>query len=642
MTTLFAAINTYPDVLYCAVAPSTIDVENTSAADFDGALTLVEGDRVLVQSGANAGVYLVHIGFFTTLTVDPHFAVWEGATIKCIRSAGSPIYQQTAETGAATPVFAPTAIRFSTLDAGSLVGGAGTALDVANASVSSATYLDLLDITFPSNTRTAAEFAVVLDGAPQYFSNAGTPPTSQRITLTQGTHTIAINRGNSLIDGVLSAVVRSGPASVQTDGNIAFSPAARRLVDFIVVGDSICNGANTTHPTTDAWPALVRAAQPTWNVALIGGGGWSLYADASTETLCNALVARIVLAQSGAPNTIIWIALGYNDMAQGHWTSDAYQRSMQRLVAKLHNQLPLAQIYVQAPLTATVDTGLPAFRTAASNACTGIANVTYVNGATLVTELGVDGIHPNTAGHALLSPQIQAIATEFNLGKLSSTLAAVQLIPGYYTIDGSTRVNSLIDLSGNGHNFASPTETQRPAFLATDGPNSTASMQGNRTNVVHTLMTTMPAWVTKFTKIVIVKWAAAVGGEYHFAMDDTTPGACALDQDGAGAIEVRTSGGATQLSGTTPSGWHIYEIYDDGSGSATSYVRVDGGTPIPFTSPSSNVSAGLCLFAHGSGTAHVANGLSLFGAALCTGQLSPQDRSILKGYLLTLGLSTAY
>jgi len=105
ISSVFSTLNRYRDVQYVASSPSTVDPASCTYADFDGAtVDKFANLRVLIPSGDNVGVYSVDSGG-TSLTLDPHFVCYEGATIRCLGSAARPTYRQIAANGSVTPTF---------------------------------------------------------------------------------------------------------------------------------------------------------------------------------------------------------------------------------------------------------------------------------------------------------------------------------------------------------------------------------------------------------------------------------------------------------------------------------------------------------------------------------------------------------
>jgi lysophospholipase L1-like esterase len=150
----------------------------------------------------------------------------------------------------------------------------------------------------------------------------------------------------------------------------------------------------------------LRQLRGTDSTMLEAWGARSLYDDGVDAAARAAFTSRI----AGYSPGIIWLAIGTADYLAAPWTAANFQTAYADLLVKLHAALPSASIYAQSPvtlsaaleLTANAQGDLPsAYRTAISNACSGKAYVTFVDGSgfILVTDLDADGVHPNTTGH---------------------------------------------------------------------------------------------------------------------------------------------------------------------------------------------------------------------------------------------------
>jgi lysophospholipase L1-like esterase len=174
---------------------------------------------------------------------------------------------------------------------------------------------------------------------------------------------------------------------------------------LVVYGDSISVGFSVTAPQSEAYVNLLRGTY-TGRVTAYGRGNLQFKTECETEPMRAVVAARIAGMLDGTVTNQVWIALGYND--NGVWTPSELQIAYADLLDKIHALKPTAVIFAQSPLTATVDTGLPAIRTAISNACTGRAWATHVDGTTIAAALGGDGIHPTTAGNVTIAAAITA------------------------------------------------------------------------------------------------------------------------------------------------------------------------------------------------------------------------------------------
>lgn len=176
--------------------------------------------------------------------------------------------------------------------------------------------------------------------------------------------------------------------------------------DSISVGDG--DGASNNAPKNGWIPQLRGMRGTTYPIIAAGAGGLSLYDDSASGFA--AIVAHAVIANPAE----IYICIGTNDFGLNRQTSSAFQTQMGTFLTALHTALPSAHITLQTPLlrTDTTTNGLgetlPAYRTAATNAASGRAYVTVIDGTTVMTTggLSADGLHPSTAGHLTIATYI--------------------------------------------------------------------------------------------------------------------------------------------------------------------------------------------------------------------------------------------
>lgn len=185
--------------------------------------------------------------------------------------------------------------------------------------------------------------------------------------------------------------------------------AAERL---LIYGDSITVGDGCGETVQeDAWAVLVRQSF-SGSVALEAWGSRSLHEDCNTSGLRAEFVAKVAKRNP----TILWLAIGTNDYGlDDTWSAADFGTAYAALLDDLHTALPGAAIYAQTPIlrssepeNAFGDT-LGEYRTAISNACTGRAWVTLVDGsAFLTTDDLADGTHPNVTGHGKIATAVLA------------------------------------------------------------------------------------------------------------------------------------------------------------------------------------------------------------------------------------------
>lgn len=184
---------------------------------------------------------------------------------------------------------------------------------------------------------------------------------------------------------------------------------------ILVYGDSIATGSVADPITTNAWSMKLRQLYaPTGSVMQESWNGRGLFHDGVDAAARQAFVDHI----AGYAPSIIWLAVGANDYYRdgGLWSAASFETAYADLLDKLHTALPNAAIYAQTPIVMTSEAAnanfantLGNYRTAISNACSGRAWATLVDGTTFVltTDLA-DGIHPNNAGHTKVYDAVKA------------------------------------------------------------------------------------------------------------------------------------------------------------------------------------------------------------------------------------------
>lgn len=227
---------------------------------------------------------------------------------------------------------------------------------------------------------------------------------SQRIFLGPGNKEVALVNGPQSVPGsVIGTWVKSITA------NAAITPLTpTQTGGLLVYGDSIAVGSAADPVMESSWFAIVREAY-SGPSCLEATGSRQLYDDAASGTLRAAFVARLATLSP----SIIWLAIGTNDYNFANWNATDFGTAYAALLSDIHTALPSAQIYAQTPLTRFLETANLAgstcgdYRTAISTAASGKAYVTVVDGSAIlsVSDLA-DGVHPTTAGHALVAAAV--------------------------------------------------------------------------------------------------------------------------------------------------------------------------------------------------------------------------------------------
>ena len=239
------------------------------------------------------------------------------------------------------------------------------------------------------------------------------------VNLAAGTKDVQFIAGYT--DELAGLVEGSYLVGVTLHGGTFASPQTTSTASRMVIwGDSISVGANASAPTNNSWTMKLRALRAPSSTMSEGWGHRSLFDDGPDASSRQALVDRI----AGYSPSIVWLAIGTNDygLDGGLWSAASFQTAYADLLVKLNAALPSAAIYAQSPVDRATETAnanfsntLGAYRTAISNACSGKAYVTFVDGTAFLnpaTDLDADGIHPDTDGHTLI---YEAVATQLGL-----------------------------------------------------------------------------------------------------------------------------------------------------------------------------------------------------------------------------------
>lgn len=227
--------------------------------------------------------------------------------------------------------------------------------------------------------------------------------------------TISLPVGSKTVEFVNSATTKPSTTILSTyitsigySGNLSIVQPVSYSRKIAFIGDSITVGANATIASLHGYVGIIRTENQDKNIITEGYGYASLKDYDTTD-----LIARL---QANGVNEV-YIALGTNDYGLNKWAAIAdFQTTYSNFLIALNTTLPTCRIIAQTPLSRTIETAngngitMAQFRTAISNACNGKAYVQLVDGTTLLTTADLaDGVHPTTAGHAILANNIQAI-----------------------------------------------------------------------------------------------------------------------------------------------------------------------------------------------------------------------------------------
>lgn len=178
------------------------------------------------------------------------------------------------------------------------------------------------------------------------------------------------------------------------------TPAARPSGILAVQGDSISHGFLATK-TTDSWAYKLAVAKGRRLLNEANGSNTAVAAQANS------------LAGSGADRVTYMI--GYNNFV-AQTALATFQAAVEGWINNAEAALPSAKIYVISPIyspnTGTIT--LAQYRTSVQAAVTaaGGANVTYVNGLSIMTNSNdrlADTIHPNDLGGSEINTNLAAV-----------------------------------------------------------------------------------------------------------------------------------------------------------------------------------------------------------------------------------------
>jgi len=223
-------------------------------------------------------------------------------------------------------------------------------------------------------------------------------PGSKTIELVNGPQSTPTSHAGTWVTNVKANAEINIQSPVQTGG-------------LLVYGDSIAVGQSAAPVMQLCWFAQVKESYP-GPATLEAQGSRALWNDAVDETARAAFVSRLASIEPA----VIWLAIGTNDYGLNRWTAAEFESAYTLLLADLHAALPDAVFYAQTPIVRTIETAntkgstMAQYRTAISTAASGKAYVTVVDGTAFMTTASLsDGVHPNTAGHALYANAVKAV-----------------------------------------------------------------------------------------------------------------------------------------------------------------------------------------------------------------------------------------
>lgn len=216
--------------------------------------------------------------------------------------------------------------------------------------------------------------------------------------------------GSTIIGMYLQAIGFSGPAT-------QIFPEDDATERVIVLGDSIDVGDGARLTLANGWVLRTRRALPSTTTLAVEGYGFGSLWDFAGDGTKRAATIALLETYSPAPTRLL-VHVMTNDYGLNRQTAADYGAALAAFLDDLNAEFPDLVVIVRGALVRAVETAnslgdtLGAYRTAASNACSGRAWATYIDGSTALTTSDLrDGVHPTDDGHAKLSTW--ALTNEF-------------------------------------------------------------------------------------------------------------------------------------------------------------------------------------------------------------------------------------
>jgi lysophospholipase L1-like esterase len=235
--------------------------------------------------------------------------------------------------------------------------------------------------------------------------------------LPQGVKTVDVYGGASGLNGpIVGTSVKAIYAPSQNVLEPTAAPRPGRRVG--VYGDSIAAAGgglqNTFTGADSAWQVLGTNYQNSQLVPIIiAYGGRAFSMDCANSAGVTAFVNSLLELNLDD----LFMAIGTNDYSLASWASvAAYGTQLSALITALHAAAPATRIWVQSPLSRTVETAnaqgwtMPQLRTQIQTTASGFSYVTFCDGSTVLGNTYVetsDGVNPNQVGTAAYAGAIR-------------------------------------------------------------------------------------------------------------------------------------------------------------------------------------------------------------------------------------------
>lgn len=230
------------------------------------------------------------------------------------------------------------------------------------------------------------------------------------VTLASGSKTVKIVEGRCQGRNLGGVKINS---IVLEDDNFTKIDPSNVSERFVFLGDSIPQGVGCTNQFTDSYPMLLKYTD-TKNVTVLGSGGLRVEDISSTTDKINTTVSWITSAFNDTTTTKkLVIGIGLNDYLNGV-SAASVETYFSNLLDAINTSDSSIEIFVLTPLTCSTEaSGLDDIRTALSNACSGRAYCTVINGKTILTYPTDfnDANHPSTSGNLIVYNSIKSTIT---------------------------------------------------------------------------------------------------------------------------------------------------------------------------------------------------------------------------------------
>jgi lysophospholipase L1-like esterase len=238
---------------------------------------------------------------------------------------------------------------------------------------------------------------------------------NQNKTIVSNTFTeIDLPSGNKEVEIIESLTIKPGATinglfltNIQTKNTSTIIDETIVSEKLVFITDSIGNGVNTTYPNTQAFTRLFKNIDNR-EVAVLGYGYAELKHFASDSTKINDTVSKIQALFVNATTKKLIITLGSNDYGVSATAAVTFLGWYTDLISAIRTADPSIIIILISPILRNGETSLLAdYRTGIEL----LDSDLYINGQPILilTDLGIDGLHPTIAGHLKFHNHIDSL-----------------------------------------------------------------------------------------------------------------------------------------------------------------------------------------------------------------------------------------